>query len=299
METNPVSLQPADGAEVPRILPLFNRVQHLYIKQFRVWFAITAPTSLIATLILVLSDRKIREISRYIPWYELSKRPFELAEIYLLRFGSFFFVWFLGCFVLGAIATKVGGLDRDDEELALRDSHQLAREHLLEILQIALLTFIAFVLGMMLSENVYSAILKVVGRARFSPYIFAASLLQWVIVASIVSWLGMAIPYVVRGIGFWAAVKKSLEAADGYQGFLLLLVLQSLVVSYVAWYVTQYALFYLLPAFIRGTSWYGWVALIASALASAAVEPPIFIGFSLLAEQSARGTDLSEIPVSR
>jgi hypothetical protein len=153
LDTNPLSLQPAEDVGAPRILPLFKRVQHLYIKQFRVWFSITAPTSLIATLILVLSDRKIHEISRYIPWYELSKRPFELAEIYLLRLGTFFFVWFLGCFVLGAIATQVGELDRDDEELALRDSHQRAREHLLGVLQIAFLTFIAFVLGMMLRKS--------------------------------------------------------------------------------------------------------------------------------------------------
>lgn len=61
---------------------------------------------------------------------------------------------------------------------------------------------------MVLSEIVYSAIVKVVGLARFSPYIFAASLLQSVIVASIVSWLGMAIPYVVRGVGFWGSDEK-------------------------------------------------------------------------------------------
>jgi hypothetical protein len=222
--------------------------------------------------------------------------PFRISGNILIEVRKFLFCMVPRVLCVGRDRYESGRARSRRRRTCAADSHQRAREHLLGILQIALLTFIAFVLGMVLSEIVYSAIVKVVGLARFSPYIFAASLLQSVIVASIVSWLGMAIPYVARGVGFWAAMKNSLEAADGYQGFLLLLVLQSLVVSYLAWYVTQYALFYLLPASLRGSSWYGWVALIASALSSAAVEPPIFIGFSLLAEQSARGTLLSRSP---
>jgi hypothetical protein len=41
----------------------------------------------------------------------------------------------------------------------------------------------------------------------------------------------------------------------------------------------------LVPDSIKLFSWYGWAVLIMSALASAAVSPPIFIGFSLLAEE--------------
>jgi len=99
----------------------------------------------------------------------------------------------------------------------------------------------------------------------------------------------MAIPLILRGdVGAWLGMKKRLEAADGNQGFLFLLVLQSLVGSYVAWYATHYGLQLLLPASIRFSSWYAWIALVVSVLASAAVQPPMFIGFSLLADQSSR-----------
>jgi hypothetical protein len=87
-------------------------------------------------------------------------------------------------------------------------------------------------------------------------------------------------------VDVWAAVKKSLEPADGYQGFLFLLVVQSLIGSYIAWYPTHYVLFWMLPDSIRLSAWYGWIALFVAALASAAVQPPMFIGFSLLAEAS-------------
>jgi len=141
------------------------------------------------------------------------------------------------------------------------------------------------------------AAIKVVGWARLAPFNFVAALIGILVVASIVSWVGMAIPLILRGeIGAWLGMKKSLEAADGNQGFLFLLVLQALVGSYVAWYATHYGLQLLLPASIRFSSWYAWIALVVSALASAAVQPPMFIGFSLLADESSRTASDTQTP---
>jgi hypothetical protein len=96
--------------------------------------------------------------------------------------------------------------------------------------------------------------------------------------------------------GAWLGMKKSLQAADGNQGFLFLIVVQSLVGSYVAWYGTHYGLPLLLPPSIRFSSWYAWIALVVPALASAAVQPPLFIGFSLLADESSRNASDAQTP---
>ena len=77
---------------------------------------------------------------------------------------------------------------------------------------------------------------------------------------------------------------KSIKLSDGYEGSLFLLVVHSLVGSYLAWYVSYHALRFMFPDYLRHTVWYGWFAYVVGVLAAAAVEPPIFIGFSLLAD---------------
>jgi len=61
------------------------------------------------------------------------------------------------------------------------------------------------------------------------------------------------------------------------------LVVESLAGSYVAWYAVHYGLSFVFPVQLRYTAWYGWLVYSVSILASAAVQPPLFIGLSLLA----------------
>ena len=67
-------------------------------------------------------------------------------------------------------------------------------------------------------------------------------------VASIVSWLGATIPIILGGnTTVWAALKRSVESSSGYEGALFLLVVESLVGSYLAWYATFHGLRMLVP----------------------------------------------------
>jgi hypothetical protein len=66
------------------------------------------------------------------------------------------------------------------------------------------------------------------------------------------------------------------------------LVIQSVVGSYLAWYAVLYGLALVVPPYLRRTDWYGWGVALVAVLAAAAVEPPLFIGFSLLAEESSQ-----------
>lgn len=290
METNYPSPPQAESADASRVFPLFVRVQSLYLKQFRQWFAITAPTSVVAAVCIALVDAKVREIFRGATTWTDLYYSHKTAEAIALRSAGLFFAWFLGCFALGAIATVVSNLDLgDDADTALRDSHQRAREHLGGIFLIAIVSIVAFLIGIVVVQIVFHAVEKVGGRALMNRKYLPAWLIGYVIVASIVSWLGMAVPLVLRGnVSVWKSLKKSIEASDGSQGFLCLLVGQSLVGSYLAWFLTFYALRFLVPAHIRLWIWYGWIELLVFTLASAAVQPPMFIGFSLLAEQSTR-----------
>lgn len=286
MEQEYPSLPQVEEIKPEEFSPLFTKVQRIYIGQFREWFGITAPTSVVAAVVLVLADREIRELYSSIhDFYEILQ-PTRLVETFLLRFGGYFCAWFLGCFALAAIATVVGRLDGEEEDAPLRDSHQRAREHLGAIIKVAVATFIAIVVGMAILGIGFAVITKVVGYRHISALTFyVLDITGTVVVSGIVSRFGMAIPLVVRGdIGVGAALNESLKIGERHKGFLYLLVIQSVVGSYVGWYAVHYMLL-LVPDSIRFTGWYGWGALIVSALASAAVSPPMFIGLSLLAEE--------------
>lgn len=267
--------------------PLLLEVQSLYLQQFNRWFGIMAPTSVIATLVLVLADLRIRAMNAAIPRGTLQYHPVEMGEAVVLRLASFFVAWLLGCFALGAVATVAGNLDSANTDAPLRDSHQRSREHFGKIVLIAAATFAVFMAGMAACLFINIAFSKAIGWTRFARYNFAVMLAGYVIVASVTAWFGAAIPVVLRGnLGAWTALKKSWRASDGYELSLFILVVESVVGSYVIWYLARYALQLMAPSSIRHTVWYGWTALLLSVAASAAVEPPLFIGLTLLAQES-------------
>jgi hypothetical protein len=134
---------------------LLKSVVSLYRNQFRTWFAITAPTSLLAAAVLFISDQQVKAISRNIRPFEFQFHWGAFAGAIGFRFGGFFVSWLLGCFALGAIATTVSGLDRDDDDAVWKhDSHRRVRENLGALVLVGLFTFCAFVVGMALAELV-------------------------------------------------------------------------------------------------------------------------------------------------
>jgi hypothetical protein len=263
---------------------LVKRVYTLYRERFSHWFGITAPTSLLATAVIWLADRRIRAIYGNIPRGEARYHFGEIAVAGAQRVGSVFLSWLLGCFALAAIATVVSGLG-DDDDVWIHDSHQRAREHFGKLVLAALLTFCAFVAGILAFGFVEAAVVRIVAWHHFSRFNYTVSLVGVMMVASIVSWLGMTIPLIIRGnTGVWAALKRSVELSNGYEGALFWLVVQSVAGSYLAGYGTYYGASLFFPAPLRYTLWYGWLVFIVAVLAGAAIEPPIFIGFSLLAD---------------
>ena len=132
-------------AEVETPLPgrLLTEVHRIYRKQFRRWFGIMAPTSLLAGFVVLLADQRIKAIYRSIPRGEVPYHMADVAATGVLRFGSFFLSWLLGCFALAAIATAILVESGDDRNAPWRsDSFSRAREHMGAIFRVALVTFV-------------------------------------------------------------------------------------------------------------------------------------------------------------
>jgi hypothetical protein len=244
-----------------------------------------APTTLLAGVVFLWANSGIRIVMRGIGVFELLNHWDRVVEATVLRFGSFFVTWFLGCFALATIASVINRLGDSDETAWISDRHQRAREHLGSVFVAALITFSVFLAGNALSELVQNAAVRVVGWPRFSRFSYAAGLIGYLTVATLVSWLGASIPLLIRGdTNVWAALKRSLELSSGYEGALFLLVVESVAGTFVAGYGTVYILHAFVPGQFRYTLWYGWGVNLTAILAGAAMEAPLFIGLSLLAD---------------
>ncbi len=280
-------VQPVEFGGVPRPHLRLKDVYAVYAGQFRRWFAITAPTSLLAAVVVLMANRKISEIYRSFPITQISHHSLEVTESGALRYGSFLISWFLGCLALAAIATVANGLDEGDrDDVWVSDSFQRAREHFLPLVLAALSTSSIFLVGLAAIGFIVFVLFRVLGGASFARFGYGVTFFGFMAVASIVSWFGMAIPLILaQDMSAWAALKRSLKISNGREVFLLLLVSESMIGSYVAWYAVSYGLRFLFPAQLRYMEWYGWLVYFVTILASAAVQPPMFIGFSLLAAE--------------
>lgn len=101
------------------------------------------------------------------------------------------------------------------------------------------------------------------------------ALVDFVVIGSIISSLGPAIPLIVRGnIGVWAACKKSMQLKQWLRGALFLLIVESVVGSSLAGYATYHVLSLLMP--VQRTLWFGWLVYGVAVLVGAAMRPHFY-----------------------
>jgi hypothetical protein len=179
LDPNYSIIEPVELAGANRASSLLKNVYTLYGSQFWRWFGITAPTSLLASAVLLLSDQRVRAIYSSIPRSEIQYHSAEIIEAFVVRLGGFFISWFLGCFALAAVATAATGLDADDSnDVWKSDSYQRARQHLGPLLLVTAFTFCAFLAGTAVLGFIESSLIRVIGWAHFVRFNLLASLIQ-------------------------------------------------------------------------------------------------------------------------
>lgn len=188
---------------------------------------------------------------------------------------------------LGAVATLVSKIEEDERsESWFGDNYERARERFGPLFRIALITFALLLVGLAAVMFVEVALLRIRGRSFSGTQVFWFSIVSYLTVASVLAWFGMAIPLAVcDGTTAWQGLRRSLRLSNGFEVYLFLLVLESVVGSYVAWMAVSYAAMPLIARFPIDYNWLAWIQLVLTVLASASVQPPLFIGLSLLARR--------------
>ena len=286
MDTSYSHALQAEGKDTAQPGLLLRSVHSLYFDQFRRWFGIMAPTSLLSGATLMLANQKIKAINASLHRGDILHQFDWIAVMGAVRYGSFFLSWLLGCFALAAIATAVNEFGRDVEAAAWRyDAYERAREHFGALISLTFITFVAFFFGMMAFGFVELTAYRIVHWPHFSKYNYPIVLVGTVIVASVVSWLSVAIPLSIKGdVRVKAALMKSVELSNGYEGALFLLVVESVAGSMLVWYAVVHGLPLFLPRDLLFTAWYSYLLNAAGVLAGAAIDAPLFLGLSLLAD---------------
>jgi hypothetical protein len=207
----------------------------------------------------------------------------EIAESVLFRVAGYFFAWFVGCFALGAISSALRSLNQpQDDADFLRDGYREARAHLLPLFAVASTTF-AIALAGYAAIVLGGAAAGIAGKEHAVATSYIGATLIAILVLAVLSWFGMAIPAVLgEKLYAWPAIKRSLKLTDGYEGYLLFLVLESVLASYSGYYLLRYAVGLLLSRYSLNWDWMQWLVFGVAIAVSAAVQPPMYIGFSLL-----------------
>ena len=286
VETNYSHVLQAEAPKTVEPWLLLKSVHKIYHDQFRRWFGIMAPTSLLAGIVLVVADLQLRAIWGSVPLGQLRFHLADIAAAGAVRLGSYFMDWLLGCFALAAIATVVNDMDQGDvAEGWRRDSYQQAREHLGALVALAFITLVAYFSGMIAFDFLKFTALRRTHWFHLLKYTYPIVVIESVVVASLVSWLGVAIPLILKGnTRVRTALKKSVELSNGYEGALFLLVVESVAGSMIVWYTVVHGLPLFLPRHLIYTAWYGWLLNAVGVLAASTIDAPLFIGLSVLAD---------------
>jgi len=237
-------------------------------------------------MILILADESLRMYRS------------NLVMAIVLRLGSYFLAWLFACFTLGAIASVVNNVLAGDEESTWSgDGYEKARERLGPLAVVASLTVIGLLIGIIAVSAINFALLRVVGTPHFRKVLYwGVADVGYLIVAWLLSRFGLAIPLLIREtISGWQALRESVEITRGYGDYLFLLVGESAAGSFVASLAIRYGFDLLRLPRAVGPEWFPWIYYPAVALASASVQPLMFIGFSVLSYRSTEAGSVASI----
>jgi hypothetical protein len=189
----------------------------------------------------------------------------------------------------------VSDLGSDNEESAWSgDGYQRARERLGSLILVALVTFVSFLLGMAIVLALDIVLMRTVDRAYLRGASYWGALFGYLVVASVLSRFGAAIPLLIREpVSAWHALNMSVRLTRGHSGYLIVLAVESVAGSFLASLAIRYGFELLRLPSIFGTQWYLWIYYFVVALASASVQPPMYIDFSLLGNRSTGSSEFA------
>lgn len=189
--------------------------------------------------------------------------------------------WVTSAFFFAAVAANVLS-DEDGDSVPFSDAYSKARERLGGVIVVALIVWTLFIVTRGLA---LLAIFEVLQRVRSHWIVqMIAFLLPIWLIAGLLSRLGLAIPELINNpkTSISAAIRSSIRKTENWEPFFMAFLAKSAILGYGAYWLGNSALDWLWGQGALNETSYPWAERLIYITIAAALEPPLFIAFSVL-----------------
>jgi hypothetical protein len=219
-----------------------------------------------------------------VPW--LQSLPFDKASWYIsviwtAKSAAYFVV--SGLF-FAAVASQLVAV-QDYGARPLSDAYTRTRGRLGTIVAISLLVWTIFFIGRRVSVfGVYSLLFYRLRAARTLPALRLTSFIISLILAGILSRLGLAIPEAMKdqSISFAQSLRNSIRKTENWELFSMAFLAKSAIVAYGAYWLYGEVIHRLWRQAMLNPALTPWIDRVVYIALAAALESPLFIAFSIL-----------------
>jgi hypothetical protein len=292
------SSETSQAGERLHLTDFLAEVLRTYHRHFWLYFKITVPTVIVATIALFIARNEGREIARHLPpGFDFSTSWADIIEIWFVNFAAYLVTWIASsvCFAGICIATEeiAAGFTPSAWESVLN-----VRERVGSLIRLSLLLFVMALVIVAAYGVLLGGIFWLLRKLQLHLSHLQISIISYGIVLPaflVFSRLGLATPALVLDdsrVG--QAIFRSDELTQGKWLILATLVTKSLIGGYVG-AMCPFWLASLVPV-TSLPSWFPWILTCASIIGVTVAEPPFFVGLALLyLKMSPSGSTRTEV----
>lgn len=266
---------------------LWQRTLLIYRSDWKQHFLTALPPAIISVLIYVAGNLLLIELYRKARPFDVNRMLLITAKALAVRLSEFGLPWVLTTIAYAAVSANIL-VKSPASERAISDSYSSARERLGPLSRVGLITFAAMVAGYAISSACafvlgFSSFVSKQYRLVTLEVVMAGGLILW---ASLLSRAALSVPILMTSdnwaLGAWGAIKKSIKMSDGYEPYFILLVAQTLLLSFFGPWMGRQMLLQLWSRGAVSANAYEWIGYSLDALLPAAIETFAFVGFTVL-----------------
>jgi hypothetical protein len=272
--------------EPPTWTTLLTRTYGLYRSRFRTFFVIASVPSLIAYMSQFIQRVVAGQLrTRGLLPPQATGRYWALITAVALFEGAVY--WTISGFFFAAIASNVLNDDGNDQPV-VADAFSMARQRFGPIVAVALLIFALFALGRTVIGFALVSLLERLRLLGNFPVTFAVLTVMLLLVAGLVSRLGLAIPILMDGskASVSESLRRSVAKTENWEPFFMLFLAKAGILGYAAYWLVNLGLANLWDHGMLSAEAYPWVQSLLYVSIAAMLESPLFIAFSLLYRES-------------
>ncbi|HEV2116441.1 MAG TPA: hypothetical protein VGR48_10475 [Terriglobales bacterium] len=276
-------LQRGESQSVGEFVAEVLRAHHCH---FWLFFRITAPAVVVATIAVIMARDESRDIvNRLLRGHEFTGQETDVLRIWLFNLTASFVSWTAFAFSFGAICIALRDIETDTVPSAA-DCYVGVRGKLSVFLRLSAILFIFAIVAMGAALFLSMAVFWGFRQGHIFPNSITIRFVSYTLTGLallVLSRFSLSVPAVVVGnCRIAKAIFRSDELTEGKWLTLAAILTKSLIGSYIAAFAPFWLASRIIPVRSSVPFWLPWALTLVSMAGVTAVEPTMFVGFALL-----------------